>query len=296
MPLISPNMSMSEVVKNHLALIPVINRFNIRLGLGDKSVKVVCEEHALDVDFFLTVINTFLNEDYFPEKKLKSFHLSEIIQYLTRTNQYYSRYQVPNIERHLDSLISMSQAGNSSLEVIRRFFGTFKREFLARIEHDDQVWFPYCLSIAREHETRESCQAEGIHLSPEQEVAEDPIEALLGDLENLIIKHLSGNYNDNLCYAVLFAIGSLEKDVKQHNRIRYIIVETFPAGITHKRPEILKRDGLMIWEKLLNQTFQADRPQDIRNNKRNSFGRIHKPLHDYLVSFSKPATIGVTIR
>ena len=231
MPLISPNMSMSEVVKNHLALIPVINRFNIRLGLGDKAVKVVCEEHALDVDFFLTVINTFLNEDYFPEKKLKSFHLSEIIQYLTRTNQYYSRYQVPNIERHLDSLISMSQAGNSSLEVIRRFFGTFKREFLARIEHDDQVWFPYCLSIAREHETRESCQAEGIHLSPEQEVAEDPIEALLGDLENLIIKHLSGNYNDNLCYAVLFAIGSLEKDVKQHNRIRYRIVTPMVAGL-----------------------------------------------------------------
>ena len=63
MPLISPNMSMSEVVKNHLALIPVINRFNIRLGLGDKSVKVVCEEHALDVDFFLTVICLLYTSD-----------------------------------------------------------------------------------------------------------------------------------------------------------------------------------------------------------------------------------------
>ena len=62
-------------------------------------------------------------------------------------------------------------------------------------------------------------------------MAEDPIEALLGDLENLIIKHLSGNYNDNLCYAVLFAIGSLEKDVKQHNRIRYRIVMPMVAGL-----------------------------------------------------------------
>ena len=29
---------MSEVVEEHPSLIPVINRFGIRLGLGDKSV------------------------------------------------------------------------------------------------------------------------------------------------------------------------------------------------------------------------------------------------------------------
>ena len=35
---------MSEVVEEHPSLIPVINRFGIRLGLGDKSVKAICEE------------------------------------------------------------------------------------------------------------------------------------------------------------------------------------------------------------------------------------------------------------
>jgi regulator of cell morphogenesis and NO signaling len=39
-----------------------------------------------------------------------------------------------------------------------------------------------------------------------------------------MVKHLSGDYDDNLCYAVLFAISSLEKDIKQHNRIRYRIL------------------------------------------------------------------------
>ena len=36
---------MSEVVEEHPSLIPVINRFGIRLGLGDKSVKAICEEN-----------------------------------------------------------------------------------------------------------------------------------------------------------------------------------------------------------------------------------------------------------
>ena len=62
-----------------------------------------------------------------------------------------------------------------------------------------------------------------MHLGTEQRL-EDPIEALLADLKSIMVKHLYGDYNENLCYAVIFAISSLEKDIKQHNRIRYRIL------------------------------------------------------------------------
>ena len=38
MPLVYANMRMSEVVSEHLSLIPVINRFGIRLEVGDETV------------------------------------------------------------------------------------------------------------------------------------------------------------------------------------------------------------------------------------------------------------------
>ena len=224
MPLVYPNMQMSEVVEEHPSLIPVINRFGIRLGLGDKSVKTICEEYQLDTDFLLTVINTFLNEEYFPERKLQTFHTSQIIDYLTKTNQYYLRYQLPNIERHLTSFISMSTPGNNTLNLIGKFFSSFKEELTARIEKDDKVWFPYCQALS---EKINGCQASGetgvLQLGGEQRL-EDPIEALLSDLKGIMVKHLSGDYNENLCYAVIFGISSLEKDIKQHNRIRYRIL------------------------------------------------------------------------
>ena len=224
MPLVYPNMQMSEVVEEHPSLIPVINRFGIRLGLGDKSVKAICEEYRLDTDFLLTVINTFLNEEYFPEKKLQTFHTSQIIDYLTKTNQYYQRYQIPNIERHLGSFISMSTPGNNTLNLIGKFFSSFEEELTSRIEKDDRVWFPYCLSLSEKlKDYPSSGQVEALHLGTEQRL-EDPIEALLADLKSIMVKHLSGDYNENLCYAVIFAISSLEKDIKQHNRIRYRIL------------------------------------------------------------------------
>lgn len=220
MPLVYQNMQLSEVVEDHPSLIPVINRFGIRLGLGDKSVKTICDEHGLDTDFLLTVLNTFLNEEYFPEKRLRMFHTSQIVDYLIKTNQYYLRYQLPNIERHLSSFISMSAPNNNTLALIGRFFSSFKEELTTRIQHDEQHWFPYCLSLS---DKLKNIQEE-LHL-PVPQQKEDSIEALLYDLKSIMVKHLSGEYNENLCYAVIFAVGSLEKDIKQHNRIRYRILE-----------------------------------------------------------------------
>lgn len=224
MPLVYPNMQLSEVVEEHPSLIPVINRFGIRLGLGDKSVKTICDEYRLDTDFLLTVINTFLNEEYFPEKKLQTFHTSQIIDYLTKTNQYYQRYQLPNIERHLTSFISMSTPGNPILNLIGKFFSSFKDELTIRIGQDENEWFPYCRSLSEKlTDNQASGQIKELSLSSEHR-AEDTIEALLADLKSIMVKHLSGEYNENLCYAVIFAISSLEKDIKQHNRIRYRIL------------------------------------------------------------------------
>lgn len=224
MPLVYSNMQLSEVVEEHPSLIPVINRFGIRLGLGDKSVAAICDEYRLDTGFLLSVINTFLNEEYFPEKQLQTFHTSQIIDYLTKTNQYYQRYQLPNIERHLSSFISMSDTGNNTLALIGKFFSSFKEELTARIEKDEQVWFPYCKSLSEKLADNQAKGAKDELAIVSEQPAEDTIEALLADLKSIMVKHLSGDYNENLCYAVIFAISSLEKDIKQHNRIRYRIL------------------------------------------------------------------------
>ena len=233
MPLVYSNIQLSEVVEEHTSLIPVINRFGIRLGLGDKSVKEICEENSLDADFFLTVINTFLNEEYFPEKKLQTFHMSQIIGYLTKTNQYYLRFQLPNIERHLGSFISQSTPDNNTLKLIGRFFSSFKEELIARIKDDEARWFPYCLSLC-ENSEKELIDTNDFHVMTEAQT-EDRIEALIADLKSIMVKHLSGDYNENLCYAVLFAISSLEKDIKQHNRIRYRMLKPMVAAIEKSR-------------------------------------------------------------
>ncbi len=57
-----------------------------------------------------------------------------------------------------------------------------------------------------------------------QQMAEDENDDLpddlLHDLKSILIKHLSREYNQNLAYATIFSVHSLEKDLAAHNRLR----------------------------------------------------------------------------
>ena len=195
---------LSEIVSVNYLLIPVINRFGIKLGLEDKSVKTICEEYNLNLEFFLTIVNTYLNEDYFPEKKLQEFEIDLVTDYLKRTDMYYIHGQIPNIEKHLNALIATSDPNNKQLELIRKLFLRFKEALVHRINN-------------------------GL-------LDDDTSQALLLDLKNILIKDISGNFNENLCYAVVFSVDSLLNDLTKHNRIRekilkQMITELSDAGI-----------------------------------------------------------------
>lgn len=94
---------LSEVVEENHQLIPVINRFGIKLGLGDRSIGDICKSVDVNMEFFLAILNTFLNEDYFPEKKLQKFDIELVVKYLKQTDTYLVHGQLYNLEKHLNA-------------------------------------------------------------------------------------------------------------------------------------------------------------------------------------------------
>ena len=64
---ITKDMKMADVIQMNYMLIPVIYRFGINLGFGDKTVKEICEETKVDLNFFLQLVNTYHDKDYFPK-------------------------------------------------------------------------------------------------------------------------------------------------------------------------------------------------------------------------------------
>lgn len=213
MAIITKDSKLSDIVINEPSAITVLNRFNIFLGLGVKTIEDICRENNVDVNFFTTILNTYINEDYFPEEAFKSYSINEIITYINKTNQYYLRFQIPNIERHFSSLIARSENGKNNLELLQNFFNEVKNELISRISYDMKQ-----LLINISNNTTYKLD---FSLLAEEN---DNIEEKLNDLINMFVIHLKGEYDVNLCHAVLVAIMTLQKDIKQNNRIRYRIL------------------------------------------------------------------------
>lgn len=211
MALIYRDTRMSEVINNEPSVIPVINRFGINLGTGDLSVGEICVSHNLDADFVLAILNTFINDGYFPEETLLGFRVSEIIGYLVKTDNYYRHYQLPNIRRHFSLLLKSAGGANASLEAMFRFYQELERDIETRIDHDLNDWFPAISDM------EDGGSAAAVEMPVENDSS---IEDKLSDLKSMFIKHLSCGYDLNLCYAVIVAIITLEKDMRQNNRIR----------------------------------------------------------------------------
>lgn len=179
---------MADLLAEHNELIPVLNRFGIRLGVGDKTLHDLCEELDLNSDFILTVLNVYLDETYIPDASLALFDVESIADYFHQTVENYMHDLVPNIEKHLHAFIAISGPDSPELIMLRDIFMEFKERMTNHLRKMDSF--------------------------------DDFPDALLHDLKNILIKHLSADYNQNLCHAVIFSLHSLEKDLEAHNRLR----------------------------------------------------------------------------
>ena len=243
---------LSDLIAKHHYLVPVVNRFGIKLGLGERSVLDVCTQYSINEDFFLVILNTYLNEDFFPEKKLQNFEIYLVADYLKKADMYYMKASVPNLEKHLNAFITMSDSENKQLRLLNKLFTEFKTEFQNRISNADK-----CME------------------------QEDYSCTMLLDMKNILIKHISGNFNENLCYAVMFTVDSLHEDLTKHNRIRTKILQPMVKKLIES--------GIDDWQNLLsvnkNDIVDSNQPvsqRELEVLKLVALGHLNKEIADKL--------------
>lgn len=250
MSIIKKETILSQTLAQHHILIPIVNRFGIRLGVGDKTIETICDDLNLNVDFILTILNVYLDEGYVPEKKMTQFDLEPIASYFNETIQNYLQSLVPNIEKHLNAFIALSDSNNEELLMLQKVFLQFKEELTEHLEKGVNHSDPY------PHE-------------------------LLRDLKSILIKHVSGSFNQNLCYAVIFSIGSLESDLIIHNRLRDSILKP-------KLNELNSSDIGSVQKIISSENHRSPTPRSLLTRRETQilklivYGNINKQIADKL--------------
>lgn len=138
---------MADVLLQNYSLLPVISRFNIKLGFGEKTVGEVCGDFGVNLDFFLEITNSFIDEDYVPQKELHTFPVSPLVNYLKKTHQYYLDEKIPEIEKMISALVKSSKINRDKFELVYDFFHEYKNELINHIQHEEEIVQPYVIEI-----------------------------------------------------------------------------------------------------------------------------------------------------
>ncbi len=141
---------MADLILMNYQLLPVINRFEIQLGFGEKTIEQICKSKDIDTDFFVEIVNTFHDENYLPEKHFQNWSLSLIINYLKKSHNYFINVKLKNIELMINEFVGKCCSEQvQKIELIKSFFDEYKKELTIHTNHEDTVVYPYAILLEK---------------------------------------------------------------------------------------------------------------------------------------------------
>lgn len=213
-------MKMADLIHKNYHILPILNRFDIFLGFGNKTIEQVCTEQNINVDFFIEVVNIFNDENYFPKSGFANFNLNEILDYLKKSHDYFLKVKIENIEQKINELIKTCCSQNSqNIELIKNFYLEYKNELIEHIKYEDEIIYPYAEWLFKNENSLVSENE-----APDFQISEyidnhTNIEEKIFDLKNLIIKYLKLPSPLELSNEILFELFDFEKDIFDHQRL-----------------------------------------------------------------------------
>ncbi len=238
--LITKDNKMGDIILHDHQLLAVLNRFDIELGFSEKTVEEVCKLHNINTDFFLEITNAFHDGNFFTDKKLKSFSLVLIVEYLKKSHNFYTDKKIPDIENLINS-INYKANDKKYSAIVKKFFNEYKSELKSHIEKEEQSVYPYVLSLEFALKNKE-LEKQLLNEIENQSILKyrdehDNIEEKLFDLKNIIIKYLPPPENPDVCNVILAKLFRLEQDLNNHSKIENKVM--IPAAYEMEK-EIIK--------------------------------------------------------
>lgn len=194
---------MRDLVRNDSALILIMERFDISLGFGDKSVREVCRMHHVDEKTFLAVVNYVTGRDY----HFTDVSLPSLIRYLKQSHEYFLDFNLPSIRRKLIEAVDCS-GGNDIAMLIIRFYDEYVMAVRKHMKYENDVVFPYVEQLSQGHLNRN-------YTIFEFASKHTPIGDKLKELKDVIIRC----YPEKISYllnAALLEIILCEQDLTSH--------------------------------------------------------------------------------
>ncbi len=199
---------MCDLICDEPALLQMMCRFGIPLGVGDKTVGEVCQENEVDPVTFLAVANYIKQGRDTVEYFVDKVSVKALITYLSQAHAFFLNFQLPNIRRKLLEAVDCSRE-NEVAYLILRFYDEYMAEVRRHMQHENNRIFTYVNRLLQGELTADYQIGEFAR-------SHVGIDAKLQELKNIVIKYYTRNEGREMLAEVLFDIFNCEADLRTH--------------------------------------------------------------------------------
>lgn len=202
---------MCDVICDQPSLLQMMSRFGIPLGVGEQTVRQVCDAHGVDTPTFLAVANFIRRGARGAADSLESVSVKCLTEYLKQAHSYFLDFQLPAIRRKLLEALDCSQPGEVSY-LILKFYDDYMGEVRKHMLHENRKVFGYVEQLLQGHHTGEYTISQFAR-------GHNSIDVKLQELKNIIIKYYAPTERAELLNNVLYDIFTCEKDLRVHCQV-----------------------------------------------------------------------------
>lgn len=202
---------MCDVICDEPSLLQMLSRFGVPLGVGDQTVRQVCEAHGVDTATFLSVANFIKRGARGAADSIDKVSVACLTEYLKQAHTYFLDFQLPAIRRKLLEALDCSQPGEVSY-LILKFYDDYMGEVRKHMQHENRKVFGYVEQLLQGRRTGEYTISQFAR-------GHNSIDVKLQELKNIIIKYYAPTEQAELLNNVLYDIFTCEKDLRIHCQV-----------------------------------------------------------------------------
>lgn len=209
-------MKMSDLIDADYRLLLLLNRLNISLGFGEKSVDTVCKENHFNTDCFLFLANYQSNKSILNiQEAFATLPIAPFLQYLKSSHSYFLDRRLPNIRRKLQLVFASEE--KALLDVVLNFFDNYRKEVQEHMDYEDEEVFPYIHSLINGTSNHK-------YSIDTFEERHNNIEDKMNDLKQILMKYVSGTADQMLMINILMELYMSEEELEAHTFIEDSLV------------------------------------------------------------------------
>lgn len=123
----------------------ILFRYGIT-GRHKLSVGTAANDHVIDSDFLVDVLNCYEGSVYEIEK-FKKYSIPVLLQYLEKSHTYYREKKLLEIEQSVFNLMIGRLGSFGAVNLISLFYTDYKKELIKHFDLEEKVLFPYAMAL-----------------------------------------------------------------------------------------------------------------------------------------------------